>query len=264
MAGFPDREPGPGNGNQGGTDPELDLEIPENADAEIEDADEIDEIEDDGADDAGGRDDGDEEDQGQAQRQVAGRSHSRRAGRAERAESQVRELRGQLTEFQRQLAEVSAQRSQPTAAELAQIERQEQEALDLMTPAEIGRYYHQKAQREFQGQLGQVVNSLTAQHDKQAFQATLAAEPRYRRFEDRVEELYSQYKGSVAREHLLTYAIGEAAKKNLGRATARGQRSRDAGTQRQAARASNGRSDVGAERSRAGTRGWEHLRDVTI
>jgi hypothetical protein len=263
VAGNPDDVGGPGATDEVlPGDDDLEDQTQEGDDDDAEDADDSEGAAADGDADADA--DGD---QGQAPTQgrndLGSRARRQRAGRVERAEAENRQLRSQLTDFQRQLAELSAARNQPTAAEKAEADRREREALDQMTPAEAAIYTRNQLTAEFDRKLQNTQLQLWSSSDQQDYDRLLEANPTYRRFDAKVQEMHRQAP-TVARRVLLATAIGLRALEGGGAARTRAANGATAQGQRQAARPAGGRSDVAPERGRGGRGGFEHLRDVQI
>jgi hypothetical protein len=261
VAGNPDPSV-PGDGG-----PELELE----SDLESQDAPDGEEAEDgedlfvEDADDEGDGD-GDDGRDGSQERQAPAQNvrRSSRPNPRQRLRSENTELRSQLTEVQRQLQELARQRQQPSPQEIAEAQRREEEALSMMTPVEMGRYFQQQTNRQVQSQVQQIQAALFDRTDKQEYDRIVEARPTLRKFEAKVEELRAQSPG-VPRRWLLAAAIGDAALNNESGARTRSSRQTEEQRRRQAARPSNGRGDVPNTRSRGRQPGnFEHLRNVVI
>lgn len=173
-----------------------------------------------------------------------------------------RELRTRIADFERQLAQISQQQRQPSQAELAAQQRQEDEAVSMMAPAEVAKYYSQKSEQKLDAALRQTQYQLWSQSDTLAYQTELARDPSFSKFDDRVQELARQYP-TVSRVDLLDKAMGEAARKGVGAARTRARTRATAAAERQSVRPpANGRGDVATERG-GGSR-WDRLKDVQI
>lgn len=176
--------------------------------------------------------------------------------RAQQAEARV-------ADFERQLQQVVNQQRQPTAAERAEEERREAEALEMMTPAQQARYFHDKSRKEMQAELQQTRMVMWDQSDRQQYESLLAQDPAYRRYDEQVEELRKQAPG-VSRRILLATAIGMRALEQKPAAKTRAARNGAASAERHAAQPSRARGDVAAPRNRAGDDLEERLRGQAI
>lgn len=253
-------------GEKPGDEPELETELEneaEDLEAEIDpDAEDADDGEDAGTGDDEGE--GSEADDGQAQRQVA--QPRRGSPRVQALANENRELKSKLSDFERQLREVSATvgQRQPSQAEIAEQERREQEALELMTPAQVANYYHQKTLRIVEQQTNQTRAHLFEQSDRQQYDAILAQNPAYRRYDDKVAELKRQAPG-VPRNILLATAIGMRAMDGNGAAKTRGAKAAETQAARHRAAPSSSRADVPASRrERSGDDLEQRLRGQSI
>lgn len=182
----------------------------------------------------------------QPQTQPRGRARGQSFG------EQLRRRDTKIDELTRQVQQLLTERTQPrqpTQAELAEQQRQEDEMLAAMTPAEIGRYFARKTDETVNQRVQSVALSLWDQNDRTNFERTLRDEPRYARYRDRVDELCRLVPG-LSRDNALTQAIGEAARANLTRATSRAGRATEAGRAQHRAAPSNGRGDIAPTRGR--------------
>jgi hypothetical protein len=264
-----------GQSTQGGPgDSELDTDL------EQVDPDEEAQETDDAGDEEVGEDAGDVEGEGQGgdaegddagtqtargARDVLGRQGAGRQGRYQRLANENRELKGKVDTFERQLQQLVAERRQPSQAEIAAEQAREAEAVALMSPAEVAAYYSQKTERTIRAELQRDRAVLFDRADKNEYDALLRETPAYRRYDEKVEELYRQAP-TVPRRILLATAIGMAAMEGKGRATTRATRAADEARGRQTARPTNGRGDVRSDRGRstAARDDFEHLRNVAI
>jgi len=175
-----------------------------------------------------------------------------------------RELRARIAETERLLAQLTQQQRQPSAAEIAAQERQEAEAVSMMAPAEVARYYSQKSEQKLDAALRQTQFQLWNQSDTLAYQTELARDPSFAKYDDRVQELARQYP-TVSRIDLLDKAMGEAARKGISGARTRARNRSAQATERQTVRPpANGRGDVAGSTERGGGNRWDRLRDVQI
>ena len=217
-------------------------------------------------DDGGEADLGDDEGEGEAgqTRQVAEPpSRPRASGRVDRLYSENRELRSKVQDFERQLNQLVQQQRQPTQAELAAQERAEAEAVSMMAPAEVAKYYSQKSESRIAAELNQTRQMLWDQNDAAQYDQLVTQNPTYGRYADKVEELRRQAPG-VSRKILLATAIGMRAMEGAPAARTRAQNRSEAQAQRQQARPSQARGDVAAPQERSSGNRWERLRDVQI
>lgn len=252
-------EPKPGENAE-----ELETELEEAEDPEVDEVDPDAEGPEDEPD-AGGEGDEVEGDEGKGQaRQVA--PTRRGSPRVQALANENRDLKSKLSDFERQLREISAQagQRQPTQAEIAEQERREQEALELMTPAQVAAYYHQKTLRIVEQQTNQTRAHLFEQTDRQQYDGLLAQNPAYRRYDDKVAELKRQAPG-VPRQILLATAIGMRAMEGSGAAKTRQAKAAETQAARHRAAPSQARADVPASRrERSGDDLEQRLTGVSI
>lgn len=205
-------------------------------------------------------DDQGEEDAGQAREVARQPSRGQRQFGAVREEN--RELRTRIADFERQLAQISQAQRQPSPAELAAAERAEAEAVSMMAPAEVAKYYAQKSEQRVSAELNQTRQLLWDQNDQAQFETLLTQNPNFGRYKEKVEEFRRQAPG-VARRILLATAIGMQAMDGAPAAKTRARNRAAAAAERQSVRPpSNGRGDVATE-GRGGSR-WDRLKDVQI
>lgn len=190
---------------------------------------------------------------------------TRGAQRFERLSNENRDLRDRVANFERQLAQFTQQQRQPSQAELAEAERREAEAVSMMAPAEVAKYYANKSEQRVSQELNQTRQMLWDQNDAAQFEQLQTQNPTYRRYVDKVEELRRQAPG-VSRKILLATAIGMRAMEGAPAARTRGQNRATATAAANQVRApSNGRGDVAAPQERGGSGNrWERLRNVQI
>lgn len=134
---------------------------------------------------------GDEE-EGQA-RDVGRQGRGRETIRNLRQRAQAAEQRAdqERQEFQRQLNELRTQigQRQPSAADLAREEAEEQARIELMTPAQVARYYAEKSERRIAQALQANQFQTQDRIDKQAFDALASGNPLLARVAPRVEQV---------------------------------------------------------------------------
>ena len=204
------------------------------------------------------------EDEGETRQVAEPPRRGRAAERIERQQSENRELRSRYADLERQLAELRQQQRQPTAAEIAEAERREAEAVQMMAPHEVARYYAQKSEQTTRAELNQTRQMLWDQNDSTQFETLLSQNPNYRRYTERVEDLRKQAPG-VSRRILLATAIGMRAMEGAPAAKTRAQNRGAASAERHQVRPSNGRGDVAGPSERGGGAGrWDRLRNVQI
>jgi hypothetical protein len=260
---------GTGDGNAPG-DTELDTDlggVDPDEEQEVEGDDSSDEGGEAGGADGDGGDASEEpDDEERPQRQARDVAPPRREGRYQRLANENRELKNRVTEFERTLQTVVAERRQPSAAELAAEAERERQAFELMTPYEQHQYTLNKTVTGLRAEYQRDRAAMFEQNDKEKFEAKLQADPRLSRYRDTVEDLKKQAPG-VDRQTLLEVAVGRAALNGVGRARNRQTKAADEARTRQTARPSNGRGDVRSDRGRgngAGSGSFEHLRNVSI
>lgn len=243
-----------------------DEDVPDEVEEEVVDA-----AETEGDDEAGEPDAGSVPDLGDDSGQVSpqgpqGQVRQRRspgAARFERLSNENRDLKNRVADFERQLQTLVQQQRQPSPAEIAAQERAEAEAVSMMAPAEVARYYSQRSEQRIQTELNQTRQMLWDQNDAAQYDGLLTQNPAYRRYADRVEELRKQAPG-VSRRILLATAIGMRALDGEGSARTRAATRNAEQTRQQAARPTNGRGDVAAPTTRSSGGRWDRLRNVQI
>lgn len=135
----------------------------------------------------------------------ARQGQTRDVGRQGRGRDTIRNLRQRAQEAERTLAaerdatnrrfaelETRIGQRQPSAADLAREEAEEQARVELMSPAQVARYFAEKSERRIaqalQGQQFQVHDRI----DKQAFEAQVQANPLLARVAPKVEQVLQQ------------------------------------------------------------------------
>jgi hypothetical protein len=148
------------------------------------------------------------------------RRHRGRAGEQNRFDRE-RERRIAAERRLDELERVVNQRFGQDAERTRQQEDQEFLAqLQLLPPEQQSLAIMQRVERRASAQTQQVARQLWDENDRRDFERSLRDDPRLGRYADRVEALRRQAPG-VSRDILLTQAIGEAVRANLGRATTR-------------------------------------------
>lgn len=164
---------------------------------------------------------------------------------------QIREIQAQRAadkaEFDRQLAQLVAERRAPSAAEVAEQQRLEQERFEMMSPWEQHQYSRRLAQQEVENRTNQIAHGLWDQNDQRDYAALLESNPAYRRLEADVEELRRRAP-NVSRRVLLWTAVGRKAVEQGGAAKTRATRAAADGAARQTVRAPSSRGDVAPDR----------------
>jgi hypothetical protein len=191
------------------------------------------------------------------------RRQSPTSRRFERLSNENRDLKNRVADFEKQLASLVQQQRQSSPAEIAAQERAEAEAVSMMAPAEVARYYSQRSEQRIQTELNQTRQMLWDQNDQGQYDTLVAQNPAYRRYADRVEELRRQAPG-VSRRILLATAIGMRALDGEPGARTRAANRNAEQSRQQMARPSNGRGDVAAPTTRTAGNRWDRLRNVQI
>jgi hypothetical protein len=192
---------------------------------------------------------------------------SRGRARGETYGAQIRRLEAaraaDRAQFERQLAELTAARQQPSPAEIAAQQEAERQRYELMTDYEKFQYTRQAINQEVNRQTQQIAHNLWDQNDQRNYDDLLERTPAYRRFGDQVAELKRQAPG-IPRRVLLATAIGLKALEQNGAATTRAATRAAAATARNGVRPAGGRSDVSGDRARRGDDLEERLRGQAI
>mgnify|MGYP001608309175 FL=1 len=192
----------------------------------------------------------DEPDEGGDPEPIAATPPARRGSpRVQSLVNENRELKARQAQFERQLADLTAARNQPSQAEIAAQQEMERQRYELMSPFEQAQYLEQKINNRVQQQTNQIAAGLWDQNDQRDYAALLETTPAYKRYDDRVNELRTQAPG-VSRRILLATAIGLRALEGGGAARTRATRQAEAGAARNVARPAGGRGDAPSERGR--------------
>ncbi len=242
MAGRPDPADAPGGVSD---DTEIDLENQEADDESPEDQggeDEADEADVD-ADDGGDADADAEEET----RHVNRRS---RPGRAERAETQLRDLRGSVERLEREL---EASRRQPTPPPVDPMARQreveaENALLAGMGPEEQGRYWFQKGQEETRRMVAQTQFQTADAQDKRDFAQLQREFPGAAQYAAEVERTLeaarSRGRWALTREDIFNSLYGKAGRERTARQAPRQRADARRRVASQTTRPGSGRGDV--------------------
>ena len=184
---------------------------------------------------------------------------SRARGRAERLSRQLAEERTQRAteraEFQRQLADINARLSQPSAADRAMQEVQERERVALMAPEERIAYEVGKVRNEVRQELqrSNFVNQTAS--DAASFRSSVTSDPIARKYEAKVDATAREQEARgqfVPRKMILSYLVGEDVMAKAQRDRAKQARSGRQRVAAQTTRPSNGRADTGTPPRRGG------------
>lgn len=149
-----------------------------------------------------------------------------RQRRPSQAERRARRLEDEVTTLKGQLQLLTQQRPQQPAfdpAAAARAQREEEERLATMGPAEAARYFYEKGQREI-GQALAVQNLQTQDRiDRQGYEAEARTSRLHREYRQRVEDALASERArnplsGVTREALLHYLVGKDAVERASRA----------------------------------------------
>lgn len=239
----------------GAADNEVEGELP---DTELDDV--LDDTEE-GNDDTAEEGDGDEETttEGDGSEAPAGEdgdgepAPSRRTVRVQKLEKERDTATATAAELQKRLDEVlAAQRTAPVPDAAAL--KAEADRIAAMEPVDRVKYEADKKISALQSQLNGLGFHITDASDKASFEAKATINPIYKKYLPAVEkDLADMRKNGVntTREAILTYKIGEDARKRLEQKGNGEQRRRAAANRVETARGrpANGRSDQGTSRS---------------
>lgn len=242
---------------------ELPDEIPEVEDLDTEGG--IDEGEIDEADGEGdGVADGGDEEEGQT-RDVARGGRGRdtikqlrvRAQEAERARDAERQ------EFQRRLTEIETRQRAPqqiSPEEQARRQAEEQARLEMMTPAEVARYFAEQTERRVAAAVGSIQFQTADQIDRQAFEAEARSNPLLRPIKDKVESLLQQERAQGRNTNRLIvakYVLGDELMTRHSQRAPQQRRAANGRVQRQTTTPANGGGDARREGGRQGDDSYE-------
>lgn len=169
----------------------------------------------------------------------------------ERAEALVTE---RMRDVERRFEERLQQATNTRQTQETQAQRDAR--LAQMEPLERLEYLRQEDRNFLQSQLQAMRLESQDSADKTAYEALASREPLAAKFKDKVEEYLAgmRRQGITApRETIYTQLVGEQARKNAGRATARARKTADSNRERQTARAPNGRGDTAPSDRRGDT-----------
>ena len=147
---------------------------------------------------------------------LPGRRRASDAIQTLRRENQA--LREQTARLEGRFTELAQQRSPPsgpTAEQVAAQEAQERAQLELMLPAEVARYYHDKTMRTVQQQMQAQAFNTWDMSDLAAFRSQTATDPLARKYERQVEDLLRSERAAgrnSSRETILNFLIGRDAR----------------------------------------------------
>lgn len=210
----------------------------------------------------GGEESGEDEELGQpgegpAQRQDVRPSRAR--GRAERLSRQLAEERTQRgaerAEFQRQLADINARLSQPSAADRAMQEVQERERVALMAPEERIAYEVGKVRNEVRQELQRTNFINQTASDATQFRSVAATDPLARKYETRVDAMARDLEARgqfVPRDMILSKLVGDEVRAKAQRERTKQARSGRQRVSAQTTRPGNGRADSSTPPRRGG------------
>lgn len=180
----------------------------------------------------------------------------------QRAQEAERQRDSERQEFQRRLndLETSTRQRQPDPAQQAREEAEERARTELMTSAEVARYYAEKSERRI-AQALQANNFQTQDRiDRQAFEAQVASNPLIARVAPRVEQVLAAERAQgrntdrlIVAKYLLGDEVLNRHQQNAGRQRTAA-RSR---VTRQTATATNGAGDAQRSAGRQGDDSYE-------
>lgn len=215
---------------------------------------------------------GGEDDHAGGHEGASGRSTEVKTGRAKNDFGRLREERRREQEradrLERELADL---RAQATGRHTEETRRAEQERLSLMTADEKLDYYRAQDRRELEQRFGNLQFQLADQSDRQSFANACDRSPALAAVADDVERILASERAAgrpgASREVIARYVIGDRALKNAGRAKAKQAKRGAEQRERQTARSTNPRSDVGNSGQRRGSESEQRrkrLEDVNI
>jgi hypothetical protein len=180
--------------------------------------------------------------QGQEGRRVS------QPGRAERrvqeALRKAKEAEERAAALERQLS-VRPRPAEPTAAQLAEQQRQEDERLSLMDPIQASRYLLDKQGRQFADQIAALRRETADSADRAAYQAMQASQPLAKKYAEDVERVVAEQAANgyqVKRSEALKWVIGNAF---LNKASSETKKQKAAGAARVAGQTVSGRGAGG-------------------
>jgi hypothetical protein len=178
----------------------------------------------------------------------------RQPTRAERrVEAALREAREAKADAQRLREEIAEARRAP--AQPQETPAQRAERLSMMDPDQRIEYLLAERDQRTEARLAQAEFRAEDRADKAAFDSFCAADSRFGKFKDDVEDRLAQMRrnGTTApRETILRYIIGDRALAKAPAATTRANNRAAGNRGAQAARPANARGDVPAQRSSGG------------
>lgn len=185
--------------------------------------------------------------------QTLSRTAREASERATRAEQEAAALRRQFEQTQARSQQDDPERE---AARLA-----------LMTPEERLEYKLDLAERRNQQNVQTLQAQMMDQSDRAGYLAKAAADPRYAKYANEVEERLGRMRAqgqNVPREALLFFIIGENAVKNGAKSTAKAKQAAALGAKRQVASPTNGKGDTAPQRGKTGDTPAKRLENMFI
>ena len=196
----------------------LDDDLPiDDDDADVADDDEDDETED-KADVAADAPQGDQ-----------GKTVSRRTLRVQKLEKERDAERARAAELQNRLTEILTQQRQPSQDDAAR--RAEEARIAAMDPLERERYEDKRAIKALEQQVSNLGFAQQDGLDRARFEAKAELNPIYKKYAADVEKTLQEMRAkgvNTTRESLLTYKLGEAARKKLEAGAGDGRRRKEA------------------------------------
>lgn len=209
---------------------------------------------------------------GGGQAQVRGRRSA--SDRYQQLANANRQLRERIAAIEQQSTVGNQQQLAEQQRRQAELERQQEEqVLQSMDPAAIGRFYAQRTQAQVQREMQITRYQMFDANDQANFSRELAANPRlnnfYERNRDRFDELRRLVPGA-ARLDILDKVFGEVARRQmLGAGTRQQNRATVANGRLETRAPAQSRSNVPGERGTSGRVSgrrddFSHMRDVLI
>jgi len=232
---------------------EENFEIPEDGEQHGEEGSDAGQLDDEGGDEAEDRPqpEGEEAEEGPVDEKPQ-RQEGRADRRFQKLSNSLKQANERAARVEQELAALRAERARPQQTQ--ETPEQERARIALMTQEERVTYLLEKSAKQNEQAIRQVQFAAADQSDRAAYQAKAAYDPRFRKFEGEVESRLADLRrqgGNANREVVLAYLIGEkvlGAQPKVDDARRQGQQR----IQRQQARATSGRSDLPANRARAG------------
>lgn len=165
---------------------------------------------------AGGEDDPDGEDASGDAGEQAEVDEPPRSQRGPRENAAIRDLRAETQRLRQELEDEKRQRAVapgPTAAEIAEQQRQERERVALMSDQERTEYYRSQDRNWFSSQIQQIRFEGAQSHDRARFDALKASDSFARKFSTQVEDMVAAEARQgrfLSREVALDYIVGKS------------------------------------------------------